>query len=52
MGGSTGARTAFYFNPECHDRFIVSVFPFRTASPLLEAFEGLELGEGNLHAQF
>ncbi len=28
--------------------FIVSVFPFRNRFSLLEAFEGLELGEGKL----
>ena len=28
--------------------FIVSVFPFRNRVSLLEAFEGLELGEGKL----
>ena len=32
--------------------FIVSVFLFRNRVSSNEAFEGLELGEGNLHAQF
>jgi len=46
MGGSTGATTAFYFIPSAMTGFIVSVFPFRNRVSLLEAFEGLELGEG------
>jgi hypothetical protein len=32
--------------------FIVCVVPFRNRVSSPEAFEGLELGEGNLHAQF
>src|SRR6266478_1553691 len=39
-------RTAFYFIPSAMTGFIVSVFPFRNRVSLLEAFEGLELGEG------
>jgi hypothetical protein len=45
-------RTAFYFIPSAMTGFIVSVFPFRNRVSSQEAFEGLELGEGNLHAQF
>jgi hypothetical protein len=32
--------------------FILSVFPFRNRASSKEAFEVLELGEGNFHAQF
>ncbi len=41
-------RTAFYFIPSAMTGFIVSVFPFRNRVSLMEAFEGLELGEGKL----
>ena len=41
-------RTAFYFIPSAMTGFIVSIFPFRNRVSLMEAFEGLELGEGKL----
>jgi hypothetical protein len=46
MGGSAGATNRVLLHPECHDRFIVNVFPFRNRVSYKEAFEGLELGEG------
>ena len=41
-------RTAFYFIPSVMTGFIVSVIPFRNRVSSKEAFEGLELGEGQL----
>jgi hypothetical protein len=39
--------TVFHFIPSAMTGFIVNVFPSRNRVSYEEAFEGLELGEGN-----
>ncbi|MGB7843992.1 MAG: HNH endonuclease, partial [Candidatus Acidiferrum sp.] len=41
-GGSTGATNCVLLHPECHDRVMISILPFRSRVSFKEAFEGLE----------